>query len=62
VGVINLGSASARATVNASDLRLAGPVKKARDLWAHKDVNFKGGAYSDTIPSHGVLLLHVSDR
>jgi alpha-galactosidase len=62
VGVVNMSAAAARATVNAADLQLAGPVKKARDLWAHKDVQFKGGAYSDTIPSHGVLFLLVSTK
>jgi alpha-galactosidase len=61
VGVVNLGSAAAKATVNASDLKLAG-VKSARDLWSHKDVQFTGGAYSAQVPSHGVLLLRVSAK
>jgi len=59
VGVVNLGPAAAQATINASDLHLAGRIKKARDLWAHKDVQFKGDAYAATIPSHAVLLLRV---
>jgi alpha-galactosidase len=62
VGVVNLGSAAAQATVNASDLQLGGAVKTARDLWAHTDVKFKDGAYSATVPSHGVLLLRVSAK
>jgi alpha-galactosidase len=62
VGVVNMGSSAAQTTVNASDLHLAGAVKKARDLWAHKDVKFTGGAYSATVPSHGVLLLRVSAK
>jgi len=62
VGVVNLGSAAAQATVKAADLGLGGPVKKARDLWAHKDVKFAGGAYSASVPSHGVLLLKVSAK
>ena len=60
VGVVNLGAAAARATVNARDLQLVGAIKKARDLWTHKDVEFKGGAFSAMVPSHGVLLLRVS--
>jgi alpha-galactosidase len=60
--VVNLGSAPANATVNAGDLQLGGTVKKARDLWAHKDVQFKGGTYSQMVPSHGVLLLRVSAK
>ncbi len=62
VGVVNLGPAAAQATVNASDLQLSGSVKKARDLWAHKDVKFTGGAYTAAVPSHGVLLLRVSGK
>jgi alpha-galactosidase len=62
VGVVNHGSAAALATVNAGDLQLGGKVGQARDLWAHKDVTFVGGAYSATVPSHGVLLLRVSAK
>jgi hypothetical protein len=60
VGVVNLGSAAAKATINASDLKLAGVVKSARDLWSHKTVKFSGGAYSTQVPSHGMLLLRIS--
>src|ERR1035437_2670976 len=62
IGVVNLGPAEAQATVKAAELGLRGEVKKARDLWAHKDVKFTGGAYSASLPSHGVLLLKVSAR
>jgi alpha-galactosidase len=62
VGVVNHGSAAAQATVKAGDLPLSGSVKHARDLWAHKDVKFVGGAYSATVPSHGVLLLRMSAK
>jgi alpha-galactosidase len=59
VGVVNLGASPASATVNAKDLGLA-KVKKARDLWSHQDVQFKNGAYSATVPSHGILMLRVA--
>ena len=59
VGVVNLGNAPAQAALNSRDLQLSGPVKTARDLWAHKNVEFKDGAYASMIPSHGVLLLRV---
>ena len=62
VGVVNHGSSAAKATVNASDLQLGGPAKHARDMWAHKDVKFTDGAYSATIPSHGVLMLKISSK
>jgi alpha-galactosidase len=61
VGVVNLGASPASATVNAKDLGLA-KVKKAHDLWAHQDVQFKDGAYTATVPSHGTLMLRVSAR
>jgi alpha-galactosidase len=62
VGVVNLGSAAAQATVKAGDLGLKGKVKKARDLWTHQDVKFTGGMYAASVPSHGVLMLRVSAR
>jgi alpha-galactosidase len=62
IGIVNLGPAAATATVNTSDLKLGGPVKHARDLWAHKEVKFTGTSYSASIPSHGTLLLKVSAK
>jgi alpha-galactosidase len=59
VGVVNLGSSAAEATVHASDLHLARAVTKAQDLWSHKEVQFVSGAYAASVPSHGVLLLRV---
>jgi alpha-galactosidase len=61
VGVVNLGSVAAQARVKAGELQL-GKVKKARDLWAHKDVKFTDGTYSATVPSHGVLMLRMSAK
>jgi alpha-galactosidase len=62
VGVVNLGASAAQATVKASELGLGGAVNKARDVWAHQDVQFAGGAYRAPLPSHGVLLLRVSGK
>jgi alpha-galactosidase len=62
VGVVNLGSAAAQATVKASDLKLAGAVKSARDLWAHQDVKFAAGAYTATVAPHATLLLRVAAK
>jgi len=59
VGVVNLDNAAATASVKASDLGLKGSVKSARDLWAHKDVKFENGAYSASVPAHGILMLRV---
>ncbi len=60
VGVVNLGASPAAVTVRAGDLGLSGTVKTARDLWAHKNVALNNGAYSATVPSHGVLLLRMT--
>jgi alpha-galactosidase len=59
VGLVNMSSSPARGVLAAHDLSLNGQVTKAQDLWAHKDVEFKNGEYSATIPSHGTLLLRV---
>lgn len=62
VGVVNLGPATAQATIQASDLHLNGKVHHARDLWEHKNVKFRKGAYSASVPSHGILMLRVSGK
>lgn len=62
VGVVNLGSSTARATILASNLRLNGKVQHARDLWTHEDVNFQNGEYSADVPSHSTLMLRVSAK
>src|SRR5579862_1582739 len=59
VGVVNLDSAPANATVKAGDLGLKGSPHSARDLWAHKEVKFANGEYSASVPAHGVLMLRV---
>ncbi len=62
VGVVNMGATAASATVLERDLHLNGAVKTARDVWAHQDVQFKKGAYTAMVPSHGVLMLRVSEE
>ena len=59
VGLVNMGPSSVSGAIRGQNLSLKGNVTKARDLWAHKDVKFKNGEYSATIPSHGTLLLRV---
>jgi len=59
VGLVNMSSSPARGVLAAHDLSLIGQITRAQDLWAHKDVEFKNGEYSATIPSHGTLLLRV---
>jgi alpha-galactosidase len=59
VGVFNRGAAATKVTVNANDLKLSGAVK-ARDLWAYTNVSPNKGAFTASVPSHGVFLLRVS--
>ena len=58
VGVVNLSGDAALASVATSDLGLNGTVE-ARNLWTHQAVAFTNGTYSETVPSHGVLMLRV---
>lgn len=67
VGLFNLASASARATVNWLELGLASPPSKARDLWAHNDIrldrskySFDGSGYTAVVPAHGVAFLRIA--
>ena len=62
VGVVNLGSTATTAKVSAQQLGVNSKKPKARDLWAHADVQFANGEYSASVPSHGVLMLRVSPR
>jgi alpha-galactosidase len=59
VGVVNLSSAPTQIRVAARDLSLKGTISKARDLWAHREVEFNQGEYSAMVPAHGILLLRV---
>ena len=60
VGVVNIGTTEATATLKGSDLGLGAKVRSARDLWKHADVAFHDGLYTAKVPSHGVLMLRVS--
>jgi alpha-galactosidase len=63
VAIVNHALVPVQTTVRASELPVHGGVKRARNLWAHREVKFsKHGEYSETIPSHGVLLLKVSAK
>ncbi len=59
VMLVNLGEAPAEASVEWSDLGLAGEAA-VRDLWAHKDLGEFRDAYKTQLPAHGSVLLKVS--
>jgi alpha-galactosidase len=60
VAIFNRGPQAAQVTVKWSDLGISFK-PRARDLWEHKDVAVEGDAYSANIPSHGVVLLRVTN-
>jgi alpha-galactosidase len=62
VGVVNMGTTEATASVNAQDLGLGNKVKSARDLWRHTNITFHDGAYTAKIPSHGTLMLRLRTK
>ena len=62
IAVVNLGPAEAEAVVNAADLGIEKKVVSARDLWAHKDVSFPEGIYTQKIASHDVLMLRIKAK
>jgi hypothetical protein len=59
VALFNLGSQPATVTANWADLGISGPAS-VRDLWAHKNLGSFGGTFSETLPTHGSALLHVT--
>jgi alpha-galactosidase len=58
VGLFNLGTSAAQATVNWSDLQLSGSWK-VRDLWRQKDLGTFDQKFSSTVAPHGVLLVRL---
>ncbi len=62
IAVVNLGSAEADVIVNSTDLGLEKRVVSARDLWAHKNVLFLDGVYTQKVASHDVLMLRVQTK
>lgn len=58
VAVFNRGAAEVEVPVKFAALGIK--PKKARDLWAHRDLTLQGGETTAKVPSHGVLLLRVN--
>lgn len=59
IGLFNHGSAPVQGKIVLSALHLGSGNPKTRDLWGHKDVAFSNGAYSATVPTHGVLMVRL---
>jgi len=62
VGLINRGEAPAPVMVTWKSLGIAGKKIQARDLWAHKDVTVSPDDYTATVPTHGIVMLKISEK
>src|SRR5882724_4132419 len=62
VGLFNRSGASAKIAIKWSDLGLKSAPKRARDLWAHRDLKLHGAEseYSVMVSAHGVVMLRVA--
>jgi alpha-galactosidase len=61
VCLFNRGLKSANVGVLWKDLGLKEGKMKIRDLWAHRDLGIFDGGYTVSVPSHGVVLLKVTE-
>ena len=60
VAAFNRGAEPMSMTIDFAALGIDPKGATVRDLWLHKDVQVTGTQYTETIPSHGVLMLRVS--
>jgi alpha-galactosidase len=58
VGLFNRGEASARVTVNWSEVGITGK-HAVRDLWRQKDLGKFAEKFSADVPRHGVVLVKI---
>ena len=59
IGLFNRGGDAASMKFKWSDAGMSGK-PRVRDLWSRKDMPVDGPEYSATVPSHGVVLLKVT--
>ncbi|HLJ49170.1 MAG TPA: glycoside hydrolase family 27 protein [Bryobacteraceae bacterium] len=62
IGFFNRGDQPAEISVNLDSAGLTGKKLVARDLWLHQPVQLSGDHYSATVPTHGVVMLKVTER
>ncbi len=60
VGLFNLGDQSQKIAVEWTDLNMANKLN-VRDLWRQKDMGVFSNGFEQVIPSHGVMLIKVSE-
>jgi len=61
VGLFNRSSVPVSKTTKLASLGVAGTAR-ARDLWAHADVNISGSDFTVQIPADGVVLLRIPQK
>jgi alpha-galactosidase len=60
VALLNRGTAESQMSVSWSDIGYPDELSASvRDLWAKKDIGKLKGAFSATVPSHGVVVIRV---
>jgi len=60
VALFNRGAADAHVEIKWESLELPAQLR-VRDLWAHKDRGLTPGGFAAEVPSHGAVLVRVSD-
>jgi alpha-galactosidase len=58
--LFNRGGDTAKMTLKYADVGIKGK-PRVRDLWAHQDVDPSGPEFSANVPSHGVVMLRLSE-
>ena len=61
VALFNQGSEPATVTADWIDIKVSGK-QRVRDLWHQKDMGIYEQKFSTLIPSHGVVMLKMSNR
>ncbi|CAN5906316.1 hypothetical protein BH11GEM1_BH11GEM1_06150 [soil metagenome] len=59
VAAFNRGAEPMPMTINFGALGIETRGAPVRDLWAHRNIAVTGSAYTEVVPSHGVLLVRV---
>jgi hypothetical protein len=60
IGIFNLGEQTENYILNLPEIGMHGELN-LRDLWRHKDLGEFSGTFSTIVPSHGVMLIKLSE-
>ena len=62
VGVFNLGEEKQEVTVRFADLKMEEGEYRVRDLWRQKEMGTFRDAFEVKVPSHGVIMVKISNK